>query len=393
VTRTVAAAGAFLITLDSMVNIAFPAMASAFERPPESMRWVIVAYVLTYSLMSFAGGTVADRLGLARVFRLGVALSAGAYVLAATAPTFPWLIAARVVQGLGGGMVYGTAPALVTVAVPRAGRARAIAFLNAAIGASAATGPVIAGVLVEAVGWTAVFAVRVPLALLVLLGAWRALPAAAPLAGALVRVRDLLRLRVIRASSLSYLANAGIFAIWLLAPFYLVSRRGLDPFVGGLYFMLTPLGTALAAPLAGRIVDRVGGRVPVVGGLALEAAGLFGVAQATDQTAAVAVAASLFAAGFGLGLFQVPNMTDLMNAFPSGQQGAAGGLAFMARTLGVVSGVTVFASVFAARRAASGFEAAFTAAFLVATAAVVVALLVAVLPEGTAARARDRVAR
>jgi MFS family permease len=157
--------------------------------------------------------------------------------------------------------------------------------------------------------------------------------------------------------------------------------------------MLTPLGTALAAPLAGRIVDRVGGRVPVVGGLALEAAGLFGVAQATDQTAAVAVAASLFAAGFGLGLFQVPNMTDLMNAFPSGQQGAAGGLAFMARTLGVVSGVTVFASVFAARRAASGFEAAFTAAFLVATAAVVVALLVAVLPEGTAARARDRVAR
>ncbi|MBI2216756.1 MAG: MFS transporter [Candidatus Rokubacteria bacterium] len=387
--RTVAAAGAFLISLDSTLNIAFPAMAAWFERPPESMRWVIVSYVLTYSLTSFAGGALADRLGLARVFRAGVALSAVAYVLAAAAPAFTWLIAARVVQGIAGGLVYGTSPALVTAAAAPNERGRALAVLNASIGTALALGPAVAGLLLEVFQWQAVFVVRLPIALLVLSGAWRALPDSGAAAGVrLVGIRDLARAHVVHACTLSYLANAGIFAIWLLAPFYLVNRRGLDPVAGGLYFMLTPLGTAVAAPVAGRLADRLGGRMPAIAGLALEASGLLALSQATESTPALAVAAALLAAGFGLGLFQVPNMTAVMAAFPPGQQGAAGGLSFMARTLGVVSGVVTFAAIFATRRAAAGFEAAFTAAFLVAAGAVAAAALAATLPER--ARRGDR---
>jgi MFS family permease len=382
VSRTVAAAGAFLVSLDSMVNIAFPAMAAWFDRPPEAMRWVIVAYVLTYSLTSFAGGAVADRVGLARVFRAGVALSVVAYALAAAAPAFPALIAARVVQGIAGGLVYGTSPALVTAAAAPPERVRALAFLNAAIATGLALGPVAAGVLLASAAWQAVFAARLPLALLVLAGAWRGLPDTAAAIGVrIVGVRDLVRAAVVRACALAYLANAGIFAIWLLAPFYLVNRRGLDPLAGGLYFMLTPLGTALAAPVAGRIAGRVGARLPTIAGLLLEAVGLVAVGHAGPTTPALAVAAALFAAGFGLGLFQVPNMTAIMAAFPAGQQGAAGGLAFMARTLGVVSGVVTFAGIFRAARAGAGFEAAFTTAFVVAASAVAVAAPAATLPE------------
>ena len=86
-----------------------------------------------------------------------------------------------------------------------------------------------------------------------------------------IDVADLARRSVLHACALAFLANAGIFAVWLLAPFYLVQQRGYDAVLGGAFFMLTPLGTAVAAPLAGRLADRCGPRLPSVIGLAMEA--------------------------------------------------------------------------------------------------------------------------
>jgi DHA2 family multidrug resistance protein-like MFS transporter len=379
-TRWIAAAGAFLVSLDSMVNIAFPAMATAFAVPPDAMRWVIMCYVFTYSLVSFAGGTAADRIGHARVFSTGVAVTALAFVVATMAPAFGWLLAARVLQGLGGGRIDGTAPGLITLAAAPSARGRALGFLNAAIGVAFAVGPIVAGGLLEVSGWRAVFAARLPVALAVLAWAWSALPRArVATAPPRMVAADLARLPVLHACALSFLANAGIFAIWLLAPFYLVQHRGHDAFVGGLLFMLTPLGTAVAAPLAGRLADRLGTRLPSVIGLAMEAAGLLALSGAGRTTPVLAIVATLFGSGFGLGLFQVPNMSAVMGAFPAGQQGGAGGLAFMARTLGVVGGVAALSEIFAMLRG-SGFEAGFMAAFVTAGAAVAVAAAAACLP-------------
>jgi MFS family permease len=376
--RWAAAAGACVVSLDSTMNVAFPAIAAAFTVPPERVRWVIIAYVLVYALTSLAGGALADRIGHGRVFRAGLALSAVAFALGALAPTFGWLLAARVVQGLGGGCVYGTAPGLVTLGVPAAARGRALGFLGAAMGLGLSAGPVIAGVLVDVFGWPAVFHVRLPLALATLAWTWRAMPAApAPRAPRLVGPRDVLRRGVLVAGALSFVANAGMFAIWLLAPFYLVAGRGLDASRAGLLFMLTPLGTTLAAPLAGRLADRLGPAVPIVAGLGLEAGGLalLGRAETTSPVALVVVA--LFAAGFGLGLFQVPNMASVMAAFGPTQQGAAGGFAFLARTLGVVTGVVVLAHLFAVRRVAVGLAPAAAEAFGAAALAVGAAAVVA----------------
>jgi MFS family permease len=356
-----------------MVNIAFPAIAAAFALPPDAMRWVIICYVFTYSIVSFAGGALADRIGHARVFSTGLAVSALAFILAAGAPAFGWLLGARALQGLGGGLIYGTAPGIITLGAAPGTRGRALGFLNAAIGLAFAVGPIAAGALLDSSGWRAVFGARLPLALALLFLAWRALPRTTMVVGyRRVALRDLARLPVLHACALSFLANAGVFAIWLLAPFYLVQERGYDALVGGLFFMLTPLGTAVAAPLAGRLADRFGARLPGAAGLAMEAAGLLVLSGATRATPAAFVAAALFASGFGVGLFQVPNMSAVMGAFPPGQQGVAGGLAFMARTLGVVTGVAALSSVFAAARERS-FEAGFMAAFVVAGVAVLVA--------------------
>ncbi len=378
--RWIAAGGAFVVSLDSIMNVAFPAIAAAFAAPPEQMRWVIICYVGTYALTAFVGGALADRVGHGRVFRAGLALSAGAFVVAGLAPTFSWLLVGRVLQGLGGGCVYGTAPGIVTLAAAPAARGRALGFLGAAMGLGLSVGPLASGVLVDAVGWRAIFHVRVPLALLAFGAALLALPAAsAPRAAKLVGAADLLRAPVLAAGALACVANAGIFSIWLLAPFYLVAARGLETSAAGVLFMLTPLGTTLAAPPAGRLADRIGPRVLVAAGLLLEALGLGLLSRADAATPITLLAVALFGAGFGLGLFQVPNMAVIMAAFPTAQQGAAGGLAFLARTLGTVAGVAALAQLFGVRRMAIGLGPAAAEAFLAAALGVALAAALATL--------------
>lgn len=375
-----------MVSLDSMVNVAFPAIASAFGLAPEQVRWVIVCYVFTYSVTAFAGGAAADRLGYLAVFTTGLAFMAVGFVSAGAASAYGGLLAGRVVQGLGGGMVYGTAPGLATLGVNREDRPRALGALNAAIGFGFAVGPLVAGPLLDVVGWRAIFFARVPLAAGALVLAWLHWPAVSlkPRSPRIVAARDVLRARVLHGGAVAFLANAGIFAIWLLAPFYLVGIRGLPATPAGIMFMLTPLGTALASALAGRAVARAGVGPVLVAGLVVEAVGLAMMSRAGVATPTVVVAAALFSAGFGVGLFQVPNMASIMAEFPSSQQGAAGGFAFLARTLGVVAGVIALAQIFAFRRFAIGPEAALGEAFLAAAAIVATAAVLTMTGPRTA---------
>lgn len=377
VTRWIAAGGGFVVSLDSMVNVALPAMAAAFAIPPEQVRWVIVCYVLAYAVLSLVGGALGDVIGHARVFRAGLLGSAVAFAMAAIAPAFGWLLAARALQGLSAGLVFGTTPALATLGVADGLRTRALGFLSAALGLAGALGPALAGWLVDPFGWRSIFGVRAPLALAVL--AWALLAPRTPatrVSPARLAVRDVLRSSVLVPGTLAFLANGGIFAIWLLAPFYLVQRRGLDTATAGVLFMLAPIGTAVGSTLVGRLPARRQGRPAVVAGLVLESGALLALSAAGPATPVPLLALALLAAGLGLGTFQVPNMAALMAEFPPGQQGAAGGLAFLARTLGIVTGVLVLARIFAAGRLSAGFDAGFASAF---TAAAVTVALAGVL--------------
>lgn len=376
-----AALGALVVSLDSTVNIAFPAMSAAFGVGPTSFRWVIICYVLTYALTSFGAGLLADRLGPGRVFRAGLWLSAATFLGYLLVLSFAGLLAARVAQGVGGGLVYGAAPALVTLSLPRERHGAGLGLMGLGLGAGLAAGPLIGGALVGAFGWRAVFVFRAPVAAGVALaaslglvrgrgaGAWR-LPA----------LPEVFRWPVLSALGVVFLANWAQFAVWLLVPFYLVGVLGLGATFGGLLFMLTPLGTAVAAPVGGWLTDRVGRRWPMALGLTVEAGGLFAISRFTGATPLADVAIGLGLVGLGLGVFQIPNLAQVMVSFPDARQGAAGGLAFMVRTLGVVAGVQVTAAVFGARQAELGFVGAFSTAFGWAAAVCGVAALVALAP-------------
>jgi len=386
-----AALGALLMSLDSAINIVLPAMAEAFGVAPAAIRWVIICYVLTYALTAFAAGLLADRLGPGPVFSVGLWLCGFAFLGYLAAHSYAVVLLLRVLQGLGGGLVYGTAPALVTLSLPRERHGRGLGVMSLGLGIGLGVGPMLGGLLLDAFGWSSTFLFRAPLFLGAAVLAQTQLRAlgGAPSAPRRLAVADVLRFPVLRAAALAFLSNHAQFSVWLLVPFYLVGPLGLSPTLGGVVFTLTPLANALAAPLGGAATDRIGPRVPLVLGLVLELTGLLAIARMTEHTPLAAVGGAMALVGLGVGLFQVPNLAQMMAAFPPAQQGAAGGLAFFGRTLGSAVGVQVTAALFDARLSRDGFLPAFSVAFVAAAAVCALAVLLALLP-GPAAREPSR---
>lgn len=376
--------GVLVVSLDSAVNIAFPAMSSAFGVGPTSIKWVVITYVLAYALMSYVGGSLADRVGHGPVFLAGLWLTTLSLVACGVAPSYGSFLGFRVAQGVGAGLVYGTSPALVTLSLPGEKRGRGLGLFTLGMGAGFAVGPLVGGLLVEGLGWRWVYLFRAPLALALALGSGSGLGRMRPGATAwrLIGLADATRLPVLLANALAVLANLAQFAIWLLAPYYLVDILRLSASAGGLFFMLTPLGIGAAAPLSGWAADRLGSRSLMTVGLALESAGLFLTSRLEAGSTLGEVALALALVGLGLGVFQVPNMSLLMASFPASQQGGAGGMILMSRTLGIVAGVSLASAVFGARSTSGGFLPAFQDAFRVAGAVSTAALLLSLLPLG-----------
>jgi MFS family permease len=375
-----AALGMLVLSLDSAVNVALPAMAQAFAIGPAEIRWVIICYVLTYAITSVVAGVVADRVGPVPVYTVGMWLSVVAFLLYSLVTAYPLMLATRMVQGLAGGLVYGTSPALVTLSLPRERHGRGLGTLAAGQGAGGIAGPLIGGAIV-AWGWPWVFLFRMPLAAaagvlapglkprLAGAGAWRLPPR-----------EEWMAWPVIQGLTLAALSSWAQFSVWLLAPFYLVSLRGLSAAAGGLLFVLAPFGTAVGGPVAGWLTDRVGRRRPMIMGLLLEAAGLGILGLAGTTTPLPVVALALFLVGFGVGSFQVPNLAQVMAAFPRVSQGAAGGLAHLGRTLGVVAGVQAAAMVYGSLQPTLGPAGAFGAAFGAAAAICLLAVVLVLVP-------------
>lgn len=400
---------AFLGALDSALNISFPAITAAFSLEVSSIQWVIVGYVLPHASLLLGCGRLADLLGHGRLLLCGLLVSALGFLGCGLAPAFEWLVGARVVQGVGAALISGSAPALVTLAVPAQARGRALGWFQMSMAAGYALGPLLGGTLVDAFGWPAVFLFRLlPALLLAWLAAVR-LPAFRPsdsrqtfdlvgalaLAGSLAtlllaisqfRTRDLLSAHVAipgilslivflafvrteqRASApvvdlklfrrvsfaiagvLGVIANCARFAVGLLVPYYVIEALRYPAATGGTLMLAAAIMTPLAAPVAGRLSDRFGTKGLCALGLGIEGLGLWMISRLDAQAEYVSTALSLGMVGLGLGIFEAPNMSFVMGAIPRDQQGVAGSIANMMRTLGIVLGAAGWSLLFDARR-------------------------------------------
>ncbi len=395
------ALGTSVVPFDSSVNFAFPFITRAFGLPIPAIQWVVIAYTLTYAALMLVFGRVGDMLGYRRIFLAGSLWSAVAFVLCAMAPSYPVLLAARVLQGVGAALILSCGPALATSLHAEAARTRILGAYTMVIGIGGALGPLVAGLLVPLIDWPAVFWFRAPLALCAFVLAWL-LPADMPrmhrerfdAAGGLLLVlaisamlftlnqlqqrplfsalaaiacvvttglfivqerrneRPIIDLRFFRDFDFSLL-NAGHaalslagFSVLLLVPFYLSRFGGLSAYATGLLLACSPAGTAIAAPLAARLAAHVSPRLLALLGAVGMAIGQLQIATA-DQAPNIAVlAASMALQGVGVGLFQVAYFDIVTASIPRANRGVAGSLVMMTRTLGTVTGATVLMLLF-----------------------------------------------
>jgi EmrB/QacA subfamily drug resistance transporter len=161
----IACAGAFVVFLDTtIVNIAFPDISASFAGSGrDALSWVLDAYFVVIAALLVPAGGLADRFGHRRIFLLGVAGFTAASLLCALAPSLPFLIGLRVVQGAAAAMIVPASLAIVLDSFPVDRRSAGVGLWGAAAAAAAAIGPTLGGALVELADWRLVFLVNLPL--------------------------------------------------------------------------------------------------------------------------------------------------------------------------------------------------------------------------------------
>jgi MFS family permease len=409
--------GTSVVPLDSAVNIGFPAIVGHFGLAIPMIQWVVIAYVLMQTSLMLSFGRIGDMLGYRRIFLFGTGISAAAFVACALAPSFAALLAARIVQGIGAGLILSCGPALATSLFPEAMRSRILSHYMLMFGIGWALGPSVFGLLVDRFGWSAVFSFRAPIALAAFMLGFtlprrpRSPPEPFDAAGgallALALSCLLLALNRLRAPGpdtglfaavaitgfalfyrqerrfvrpiidfdhfrngdftainvMNALINLAAFSIMLLAPFYLSRLPGLSLAAAGLVLAVSPLGVVLAAPVAGIPGAVCRPRTIALLGCALCSVGLFGISLSGEAAEIPMLVLSMAIQGFGLGLFQVAYFDIVTATMPAHDRGVAGALGMATRTVGTVMGATVLMLVFQSLRGSGADGETFLPAF------------------------------
>jgi EmrB/QacA subfamily drug resistance transporter len=160
----------------TVVNVALPEIGSDLDADVAGLQWVLNGYLLTLAALILLGGSLGDHFGRRRIFEVGVIWFTVASALCAFAPNVEILVAARVIQGVGGALLTPGSLAIIQASFHPDDRARAIGAWSALGGAAAAVGPLIGGYLIDAVSWRAIFFINLPLGAFVIYQARRHVP-------------------------------------------------------------------------------------------------------------------------------------------------------------------------------------------------------------------------
>jgi EmrB/QacA subfamily drug resistance transporter len=395
----------FLTSLDNtIVNVALPTIRRDLRADVSGLQWTVAAYTLVLASFLLLAGSVGDRFGRRRTFRIGLVAFGLGSLLCGAAPNRPCLIAFRVVQAVGGSMLQPNALSTITSVFtePRE-RAQAIGVWASVFGISAAAGPVLGGLLVGSLGWRWVFWVNLPVIAAAYGLAGRYLPetraprprpadlpgqvlvvttlvtltyatiegpstgwgspailagftvGTAALAGVVAversRAEPLLDVRLFGRPSFAGAIGIAVLAFTILSGFlflntlYLQDARGLSPIRAGLATLPATAAIALVSPFTGRFVGRRGPRRPLVlAGVAL-AAGPLVLASTHAASPYLVLGAGYVLLGIGFGLVNPPITNTAVSAMPAARAGVASAVATTARQVGNVIGVAVVGSL------------------------------------------------
>lgn len=397
-------AGMFMVVLDSsIVNVAIPTMESVFGTDTQGIQWVVTVYLLALGVSTPISGWLADRLGYRRLYLYAMAGFAAGSLLAAASPSLAFMIVARILQAVMGGMIPPCTTALFFRLVPRRSYGLANGYRGLATMVAPAIGPTLGGYLVQYVDWRAIFLINLPIGIVgIALAAalvpeiptrrdsrfdlWGFAGIATGLGCLLLALSEgstwgwtsesivllllasgfalalfviielqhpdpLIDLRVLRHTAFtasvvfSILMSIALFSAVFFLPLFLQSVQGLGAFEVGMILMPSALCMAILTPLSGRIYDRFGAPLLVGGGSLVIAAGTFLFSRLTLQTPLGTIAAWNSLRGIGMGLALMPSLTVGMAAIPPQALGRAASLRNVAQRVASSFGLSALTAV------------------------------------------------
>ncbi len=396
----------FMIMLDNtVVNVALPSIQRDLGSSISGLEWTVNGYTLTFAVMLATGGRLGDIFGRRRAFLGGVILFALSSATAGLAQSTGELIASRVVQGIGAGFMMPATLSIVTNAFDPSERGKAIGTWAGVSALALAIGPVLGGFLTEHVSWRAIFYINVPVAAAAvlatlfavresrdetvgrevdylgagaLMGALTALVLAliegnswgwgspaivALLAGSAVLVTAFVAVeRRVRAPMVEFALFASrdfvganvvamIVSFAMLAQFFFIALYmqnilGYSPLQAGVRFLPATLMIVAFAPLAGRLTDRIGAKLPMTAGLVLVTVSLGWLTTLDAGSTFASFWPSFVLMGLGMALVMSPMSTAAMNAVANAKAGIASGILSMNRMVGGSLGIAVVGAVF-----------------------------------------------
>lgn len=405
-TLAVVAVGLFLAVMSTtMVSVALPSIGIALNASATELEWIVDAYVIVYSSLLVSGGVAGDRLGRKGLFLAGVATFGAGSLLASLAPSVGVLLAGRAVQGLGPALLIPGSLTIIRAVFDADGqRALAIGLWSTASGLALAIGPALGGLLVAGLGWRAVFALNVPLTVILTALAARYVPrlprarartrfdwagsgltvvAIAALAvgtiegqsagwssplvlaafatGALIltgfiawetrRAGPLVDIRLFARPAFTA-ANMAAFVVFFafvgsIVYFsgYFQQVQGRSALMAGLDVTAIGVFFALGAAASGRLVGRFGPRWPMITGLVIAGAATLGLLRLEPATGIGAIWWNFAVLGGGIGLCLTPMTAVAMSATGPGQAGMVSAVHNAFRQVGQVFGVSVLGAL------------------------------------------------
>ncbi|AMM26376.1 MFS transporter [Variovorax sp. PAMC 28711] len=394
----------------TIVNLALPGIAQELNASASEAIWVVNAYQIAVLVVMLPLASLGDLVGYRRVYLVGMAVFTLSSLAATFANSLGTLIAARALQGLGAAGIMSVNAALVRLTYPSAQLGRGMAINSMVVATSSVAGPSVAAAILSVASWPWLFALNVPLGILVLVLGYRSLPfnrvAAAAghrlsvvdvvlnvlmfsliflgadrlgvrdptgqggqsgawaillagLAVGFVYVRrqrtqavplfpiDLLRIPVFALSmGTSVAAFAAQMLAYIALPFLLLGAYGRSHIEAGLLITAWPLAIVVMAPIAGRLIGKYPDGLLGGIGLAMMAAGLALLAALPSNPANADIVWRMALCGLGFGLFQSPNNHTIVTSPPAHRSGAASGMLGTARLTGQTLGAVMLAAIF-----------------------------------------------
>jgi EmrB/QacA subfamily drug resistance transporter len=396
----------FMIMLDStVVNVALPSIQKDLHTSVDQLEWVVNGYTLSFAALLVTGGRLGDIFGRRLIFMIGVVVFAVSSATAGLAPDPTTLVISRIAEGVGGALMMPATLSIVTDAFPVEERGKAIGTWAGISGLALSFGPLAGGFLTEDVSWRAIFYINLPIAVLALLAAlfavresrdknadrkidylgvvlltvaltsfvlaliegndwgWDSGRIIGLFAVAVVTTAAFLvtesRVRApivdfsffrsrnfIGANTVATIISFAMMGSFFFLAIYLQDMLGYSPLETGVRFLPTTILVVIAAPLAGRVADKLGSRLPMVLGLLITSVSLYLFSRMTATTTYSDLLPAWILLGLGIGITMSPMSTAAMNAVPVDKAGVASGTLQMFRMMGGTIGVAATGAIF-----------------------------------------------